>query len=40
MITYTGCTDIITSAYLPVVPYVQHVHHTTARHIYFVMFTS
>ena len=35
MITYTGCTDIITSAYLPVVPCVQHVHLTTARHTYF-----
>ena len=30
MIPYTGCTDIIIKAYLPV---VQHVHHTTARHI-------
>ena len=38
MITYTGCTDIITSAYLPVVPCVQHVHLTTARHTVFLHF--
>ena len=38
MITYTGCTDIITSAYLPVVPCVQHVHLTTARHIYIYIY--